>query len=180
MKRIITTAFLVLGMCLMVNTTTYAQDSDFSAGVGLIYGSGVYDVDTDLQNDIGIKVDAYYQFTEEIRAGVDFGYFFPKEVDFTNPITGATSTQESSVWGLSFNGHYFFSQSEEFGLYGLAGLNITNVSLDPGESTSEIGPLVGAGAEYALGFGDLFGEIKYNISGDADQLVIGAGVRFGF
>jgi hypothetical protein len=38
---------------------------------------------------------------------------------------------------------------------------------------------LGGGVEYALDFADLFGEVKLGgLGGDADQFVVGAGLRF--
>lgn len=48
-------------------------------------------------------------------------------------------------------------------------------------SSSETGLNLGIGAEYKISFGSIFGELTYaGVGGDADQLVLGAGVRYNF
>ncbi|PWN07024.1 hypothetical protein [Rhodohalobacter mucosus] len=72
-------------------------------------------------------------------------------------------------------------------VYGLAGINITgiNVEFDTGgfgsasSSDSEIGLNIGGGAEFDVDFATLFGEAKFGgIGHDANQFVVGAGLRF--
>lgn len=48
-------------------------------------------------------------------------------------------------------------------------------------TNSETGLNLGIGAEYKLSFGAVFGELKLaGVGGDADQMVLGAGVRYNF
>lgn len=48
-------------------------------------------------------------------------------------------------------------------------------------SNSETGLNLGIGAEYKVSFGSVFGELTYaGVGGEADQLVLGAGVRYNF
>ncbi|MBD3615615.1 MAG: hypothetical protein HUJ22_03505 [Gracilimonas sp.] len=165
MKKITTLVFMVLFSVLAVQT---AQAQFVKAGVGLMYGSEV--------ERLGIRADGVYQINEEFRAVVDLGLFFPEEF-------GNTTV---TWWELNANANYIFHADEEQGLtaYALGGLNFMTVKskFDDGTNTasasnSEVGLNLGAGLEYGVGFGDLFGELKYVI-GDADQLNIGAGVRF--
>jgi len=166
-----------------VTDHTYAQGSvqegDFKAGVGLAISSGVGF--SGLDNDIGIRADGYYAFTDVIRGGGDFTFYFPSsegDVDLT-------------VWELNFNGHYIFLDEEGLIVYALGGINITGITVDVPEvdtgfgtfggstSESEFGLNLGGGVEYALDFADLFGEVKLGgLGGDADQFVVGAGLRF--
>lgn len=130
----------------------------------------------------GIRVDGVYQINEEFRAVADLGFFFPNENEFGN---GNSTTV--TWWELNINGNYIFYTNEENNLmaYGIGGLNYLNVNVESdgqfasSYSDSEIGLNVGVGAEYPLDFADLFGELKY-VLGDADQLNIGAGLRFNF
>lgn len=157
------------------NAQTAETDDDveiqnIKLGVGLAFGSGVGS--GSLDNDLGLRVDGYYPVDPQIRVGGDFTFYFPKSeggVDFT-------------VWELNFNGNYIFLEEDGLTLYGLAGINITGLSASfDGDSSSdtEIGLNLGGGAEYPLDFADLFGEIKFGgIGGDADQFVLGAGLRF--
>ncbi|MFD2532101.1 outer membrane protein [Gracilimonas halophila] len=128
----------------------------------------------------GLRVDGVYQINEEFRAVADFGFYLPDETDL-----GGGNTLTITWWELNFNGNYIFHNDEESGLqaYALAGLNITGISseFDGGgdSSDSETGLNLGAGIEYGMSFGNLFGEAKMaNVGGDADQFVVGVGVRF--
>ncbi len=142
-------------------------------GIGLAFASGIGAFGSVADNDFGIRVDGYYPIRPLIRVGGDFTFYFPKsEGDFT-----------LTVWELNFNGNYLFLQEDELTLYGLAGINITGLNFSNGgsESDSEVGLNLGAGVEYPLNFANLFGEFKFSgIGGDADQFVLGGGLRFAF
>lgn len=177
---IIFAAALVMGTSSFTNNA-YAQteEGDFKIGAGLTFGSGVGFASLD--NDLGIRLDGYYSFTPEIRGGGDFTFYLPKsegDVDVT-------------VWELNFNGNYIFHDEEGLLVYALGGINITGISIDTPSTTiggqtfggsssdSEFGLNLGGGIEYALDFADLFGEIKLGgLGGNADQFVLGAGLRF--
>ena len=137
-------------------------------------GSGIGGFGSSLDNDIGLRADAYYAFTPVIRGGGDFTFYFPK----------SSGGVDMTVWELNLNGHYIFLQEEEFLVYGLGGLNITGISISSdnfSDSDSEVGLNLGAGVEYGLDFADFFGELKLGgLGGDADQIVLGAGLRFSF
>ena len=161
--------------------TAHAQteEGDIKLGAGLVFGSGVgFD---GLDNDLGFRVDGYYAVTPVIRAGADFTFYFPK----------SEGNVDLTVWELNFNGNYIFLDEDGLMVYGIGGINITGITVDvPSQSIggqtfggsssdSEFGLNLGAGAEYALDFADLFGEIKLGgLGGDADQFVLGAGLRF--
>lgn len=170
MKKITTLLFTAL-FAFVAYSTAEAQ---FKLGAGLTYGSGVLEGSgsDDWQNDLGLTVDGYYSITPEIRAGAGFTYYLPKEEG------GLTI----NIWELNFNGNYAFINDEEMMVYALAGLNITGIASDfdgDTDSDSETGLNLGAGIEYVMSFGDLFGEAKMaNVGGDADQFVVGVGVRF--
>ncbi len=141
-----------------------AQEGTITVGPGLAYGSEV--------ENLGIKVDGYYTINEEFRAGLDLVYYFPETVGNT----------DINYFGFNINGHYIFYNEEEITAYGLAGINILRVKAESGNNSatdSESGLNLGAGIEYAQDFGTLFGELKLaGLGGDADQFVVGAGVRF--
>lgn len=166
---------LVLSTLFILTASTgFAQTGDIKIGGGLIFGSGVTGIDP-VDNDLGIKLDGIYTINEDFRAGANLGFYFPHE----------QNGFEQTVWELNFNGNYLFYSEEELLLYGLGGINITSISFDQSNqgysasgSDSEFGLNIGGGLEYGVGFGDLFAELKYVIS-DADQLAVGAGVRFG-
>ncbi|MFO7799768.1 outer membrane beta-barrel protein [Rhodohalobacter sp.] len=187
MKKLLAIIFataLVIGTSSITNTASAqtegsVQEGDIKLGVGLAFGSGVGFASLD--NDLGIRVDGYYAINSDIRAGADFTFYFPKsegEVDV-------------NVWELNLNGNYIFIDEDDLLVYGLGGINITGISVDTptvssggqtfggSSSDSEIGLNLGGGIEYALDFADLFGEIKLGgLGGDADQFVLGAGLRF--
>lgn len=180
--KIIYSIVLLLGLSMMFGAAAHAQteEGDIKLGVGLVFGSGVgfggFD-GSSLDNDLGIRVDGYYAITEVIRAGGDFTYYFPKS-------DGPVST---NVWELNLNGHYIFMEEDELILYGLAGINITGLSVDYDDneffggsySDSEFGLNLGGGVEYDLDFADLFAEAKIgNLGGNANQFVLGVGLRF--
>ncbi|MDR8393935.1 porin family protein [Aliifodinibius sp. S!AR15-10] len=168
-SRAILLSFLVFSA-----STAYAQSDDIKIGGGIILGTGVSGIDQ-VDNNFGLKVDGIYTINEEFRAGADFGFYFPHE----------ESGFKQTVWELNFNGNYIFHNQDALLLYGLGGINITNISFDQSNnqgfnvsgSDSEFGLNIGGGLEYGLDFGDLFAELKYVLS-DADQLVLGTGVRF--
>lgn len=146
------------------STSLFAQEGKITVGPGLAYGT---DIET-----LGIKVDGYYAINEEFRAGLDLTYFLPE----------SNGGADVNYFGFNINGHYIFYREDKLTAYGLAGINILRVNVDVGgfsSSDSETGLNLGAGVESAQSFGDLFGELKLaGLGGNADQLVIGAGVRF--
>lgn len=182
MKKLLTILFVtvfIMGTHSFSQTATaQTQEGDFKIGAGLAFGSGVGF--GSLDNDLGIRVDGYYAFTEQIRGGGDFTFYFPKSEGET----------DATVWELNFNANYIFLDEDGLLVYGLGGLNITGLNLETsitnefgsfgGEtSETEIGLNLGGGLEYALDFADFFAEAKLgNLGGNADQFVLGAGLRF--
>lgn len=165
MKRIISIGCLIIGMVLVSNSYSMAQDNEVKLGAGLIYGSEI--------EQLGIRADGYYRINEEFRIGGALGYFFPNDY----------GAGDLTWFEIDLNGNYIFYEEEEWTIYGLAGLNIMIISIDPdigdSDSNSEIGLNIGGGLEYAVDFGAVFGELKFaGLGGDADQLVLGGGVRF--
>ncbi len=120
---------------------------------------------------IGVQVNGVYGFTDEIRGAADFTFFFPDQ----------PSGGDYTFWTLNANVHYLFMSEENTNVYGLGGLNYASQEVSGGgfsTSSSEVGLNLGGGAEFGVDFGDIFVEAKYVIS-DFDQLVLGAGLRFG-
>jgi len=166
-------------MLIGMNINAYAQDNDIKLGGALVLSSGALGFD-EIDNNIGLRAEVLYPVNEKIRLVGDFTFFFPKE----------SGNVQATVLGVNFNGHYQLYSEDKLNVYGLGGINIAILSIDfPNQdgndlgglddSTSEFGLNLGAGAEYALDFGNLFGELKFaGVGGNADQLVFGLGVRF--
>lgn len=162
MKKLITFGTIFVMTFLFINTNAQAQ----SLGAGMAYGSQV--------EAIGVQVNGVYGFSGNIRGAADFTLFFPDQ-----PANG-----DYSFWTLNANAHYLFLSQETTNVYGLAGLNYATSEVTSNSqlgsftvSASEVGFNLGGGAEFGVGFGNIFVEAKYIIS-DLDQLVLDAGVRF--
>lgn len=160
MKKLTTFLFTALFTILLFSDS----NAQFvKAGAGLMYGSEI--------EQLGIRGDAVYQINEEFRVVGDLGFFFPEDYGNTT----------FTWWELNANANYVFHADTEQGLmaYALGGLNYTTLRWSNGDSysNSEVGLNLGAGLEYSLDFAELFGEMKFVLS-DADQLNIGAGLRF--
>jgi|AntDeeMinimDraft_5_1070356.scaffolds.fasta_scaffold00337_12 outer membrane protein X len=164
-------AAIALTMFGLIPQTGKAQ-IDTSIGGLIAYG-------TEIEN-IGIGANAEFGITDKISISPSFIYYFPKE---TGPI-------KVTWWEINANANYYFLQDEGFQVYGLAGLNYTNVNvksnIDLGElgafsgdnSDGRFGLNLGAGANLNLDSNITpFAELKYVII-DGGQLVIAAGVRF--
>jgi|SRR5699024_6686554 len=162
MKKTIFICIFALGAFLTINVSnSYAQTNKIRVGAALSYG-------TQSNSGVALGANGYYTVTDNIDVGADFKYYL-----------GAP--EHTTFWGINFNGHYRFDTEGEINPYALAGINITNWSVDIGPfgnaGGSKVGLNVGGGAEYPLDFGAVFGEAKYILS-TYDQLVISAGVRF--
>ena len=196
MKNLLT-AIIFLGFSVGLTLTTETINAqnlqgDFSIGAGLVFGTGVFDGEfgDELNNDLGIQVNGYYSVTPEIRIGGDFTYYFPQ--DFSESGQDFSYTIEAAVSEININGHYLFVNEADLVVYALAGINITRVSIEERDideffgidesfssSESETGLNLGAGLEYNLDFANFYAEAKLaNLGGDANQFVLGAGLRF--
>ena len=150
--------------------TNFAQ-AQIKAGGGLSLGTDANAGDV----GVGIHLRGVYDINETWRATADFNFFFVED--------------PFSFWDLNANANYIFSNNESSILYALAGLNFATakVSIDLGpfggnvsESASELGLNIGAGGQMSLNETlDGFAELRYVI-GDADQLVLSAGVLVSF
>ncbi|MBF8149129.1 outer membrane beta-barrel protein [Winogradskyella sp. F6397] len=169
-KLFIITLSLVL-TCLFSNTTN-AQDIDTNIGGMLAYG-------TEIEN-IGIGANAEFGIADKISISPSFIYYLPKE---EGPV-------KVTWFEFNANVNYYFIQDEQFDVYGLGGLNYTNVNVkfdtnafggfggNASGSDGRIGLNLGGGANLKLN-GNItpFAELKYVII-DGGQLVLAAGVRF--
>ena len=155
-------------LTILTTGTVFAQDGTITLAPGLAYGGQV--------EKLGIRIDGYYTINENIRAGAELTYYFPEKSSLMG------TELKANFFAIDFNGNYFFYSKDQFSAYGLAGLEFGIMSVKVGgnsDSDTELGLNLGAGAEYAMDFGNLFGELKLTgLAGNYDQLVIGAGVRF--
>ncbi len=191
---IIFVASLIYGTSSITNsayaqTEGSVQEGDIKAGIGLVFGTGIGGFGG-FDNDLGIRADGYYAITPVIRVGGDFTFYFPDTV--TESGFGETFESTLTVWELNLNGQYIFLDEDDLILYGLGGINITGINISSeastdfggfsgSESDSEIGLNLGGGVEYNLDFADLFAEAKLGgLGGNANQFVLGAGLRFSF
>lgn len=145
-------------------SSSTARAEGISVGGGLVYGTEA--------EKVGLQLNGYYDLSEAVmnlRVGGAFNYFFVQE--------------GLSYSALNANAQYVFLRPDALMVYGLAGLNLTFVSVETpiGDvSNTEIGLNLGIGAEYSVAEQvGLFAEIKYVIS-EADQAVIGLGARYRF
>ncbi|MEX0778347.1 MAG: hypothetical protein WD491_11495 [Balneolales bacterium] len=168
-KLNISLALILLAFGLMAATEANAQ---IKAGGGLAYGTNI--------ERLGIQANGYYTIpaNEQIRAGLEYTYFFPESYD-----GGSSRFSEFNI-----NGNYLFYEEDEISAYALGGINhsTSSVNVDGNEffggmstSGSSTGLNIGGGAEYLADFGSLYGELKFVIS-DFDQLVLSVGTRIPF
>lgn len=147
-------------------TTVSESKAQVVAGGGLVYSleDGI---------DLGAQVNAFFGLPDVLpglRVGGDITYYFP--------------TDNFSILAFNPTAQYHFLTQENLAVYGLAGLSIGRWSFDidvPGlpdfaTSGTETGLLLGAGVEFGVGFGLLYGEGRI-VTGDLDRVEIAAGVR---
>ncbi len=150
---------LLVTAMLFVCLSTPLQ-AQLSVGGGLAFGTDV--------EEIAIQVRGLYGIDEDWRGEADFTFYLDGE-------------ENISFWEFNLNGNYLFTDSDEFAVYGLAGLNFFRTSVDFfNESTgnTEIGLNIGGGGQYFINEQiSAFGELKFAIS-DVDQLLISLGVLF--
>jgi outer membrane protein X len=178
MKR----GLFILAAFLMVVASLQAQKGKISVGGGLAYGTEI--------KKMGINLRGYYGITDKIDAAPSFTYFFPdKEEYFGGEI-------KWNVWEFNLDGHYKFVESDQYNVYGIAGLNFTGThwssdyefvnpitgqteKYDDSDSDLNIGLNIGAGGQYNFNEKlSAFTVLKYVIS-NYDQLVITFGIIYG-
>ncbi|WP_309727149.1 outer membrane protein [Mesonia maritima] len=124
--------------------------------------------------------NAEFGVLDNLSISPSFIYYLPKEESFITV----------NWWEINGNVNYYFIQDEDFHLYGLGGLNYTNVSVDADLDLGELGNYssdasdgrfglnLGAGANLDLGSNIMpFAELKYVII-DGCQHELSAGVKF--
>ena len=156
---------LMFAAVLFFVTTVSAQ---FKVGGGLTLGtkSGGISDDFDEKMGIGLNVRGDYAFDESWSLAPGFTYFF----------ASAPGDMDISYWQLNADAHYKFHSTDKFDIYGLAGLNYSQVEVDyegwGSDDDSEIGLDIGAGA-YMQQF---YGELKYDSA--FEQIALSIGILF--
>ncbi|MEM5566957.1 outer membrane beta-barrel protein [Psychroserpens sp. AS72] len=163
---------LLVTALLIFTTSSYTVKAQTETKIGgfLAYG-------TEIEN-IGIGVNAEFTILENLTISPSFIYYLPKD--------------ESGIkinWiEFNANANYYFIDKKNIDVYGIGGLNYTNVKVeydgdsifgnDLSASDSRIGLNLGGGANFKIGNKIIpFTELKYVII-DTGQLVIAAGVKF--
>ncbi len=164
MKKIIFIAVLLLG--------TIASQAQVKLGGKIAYGSEI--------ESIGLGAKGVYELNDQWDLSGELVYFFGDD----ETIGGVEV--ETSLFTVNADAHYNFDiSSDQFGVYALAGLNISFVEastnflgVETEVSDSEVGLNIGGGATYELQDNiSLFSELKF-IAGDFDQVVFSVGVLF--
>src|SRR5690606_16297649 len=164
-KKIIAALSIVTFSYLSVN----AQESTRIGGF-LAFGSEI--------ETIGFGANAEFPIMENLTISPGFIFYLPKDEVYV----------KMTIFELNANANYYFINDDTFGIYGLAGLNYTNVKVrvedfgfglgDTSSNEGKFGLNLGGGANFNLGKNWMpFAELKYVLS-DYDQLVFLAGVKF--
>lgn len=166
-------AALSLSFVCFFSLTGQSQEIDTRIGAMVAYG-------TEIEN-IGLGANAEFGIAENLSISPSFIYYLPKSNSFV----------KTNWFELNANANYYFLNDGGFGVYGLAGLNYSQVSVkydgpDLGDyginikgSDGRFGLNLGAGANLHLSNDNImpFAELKYVII-DGGQLVLAAGVKF--
>jgi outer membrane immunogenic protein len=144
-------------------------------GASANYGSWI--------KEIGGSVYGIYSINSKIDIVPNVTYFLPHTVEITGASTGSI---EYTWWTINLDGHYVFIEKSVFHIFGLIGLNFTNLTAKTDELyqgqpfryksvTTKAGFDVGAGVQFQLSkFFTPFVEIKY-VLGERDQAVASMG-----
>ncbi|TVP98335.1 MAG: hypothetical protein EA359_18435 [Balneolaceae bacterium] len=201
MKKIIKAGILPL-LTILIFTDAQAQ---VSAGGGILYGfdierigirvDGLYAINDDWraaadfgyyfpESEFGIKVswwelnlNAHYVFVDN----EDFRAYALAGINYIS----FSVTEDNNSSGL-IPGSDFFARTaaKEINLESETPpmpMNVDSFFSSFSYSGSETGLNIGIGGEYKVGFGSVFAELKFaGLGGNADQLVLGAGLRYDF
>lgn len=157
MKKLLSIS-LVLAVILILTIQEVNAQTD--VGVGLLFGTEV--------ETIGLDVRGIHMVTDNIAVAPDLTVFLFKE--------------RLDWFEVNLNANYVFDVDAVADLYALAGLNIAFITPDiegvDDDTNIEAGLNIGGGVTYPLtDFLKAFGELRLVI-GDADQLVLGGGLRY--
>ncbi len=163
MKKLLSTSFLIIAICFLTNTASFAQH-DTKIGAGIVYGSEV--------ESVGLQIGATFRVSPQLGLAPDISFYFPDDE--------GSDFYIDNFLAINLNGHYILDADSEYHVYALGGLNITSVDFagdnDFDDSETELGLNLGLGGEYHLDDFSLYSELKYVIS-DFDRLVLALGFR---
>lgn len=157
------TPLVVLAFLLASVTASYAQEARMAIQGG--YGSEIE------KGAVGVSFEIFAIDRLSFAPGVNF-YIPAEKVDVGG------SDLKISYWEFNLDMHFYAVKSENFSLYGLAGLNVMSVKAkfrNESDSDSETGANIGVGI--SVGPGLPFIEAKYETVAEG-QFFIGGGFRF--
>ncbi|HNC32275.1 MAG TPA: outer membrane beta-barrel protein, partial [Cyclobacteriaceae bacterium] len=158
-----TTPLVVFAFLLASITASYAQQVRMAIQGG--YGTEIE------KGAVGASFEIFAIDRLSFAPGVNF-YIPAEKIDIGG------SDLKISYWEFNLDMHFYVVKSEDFGLYGIAGLNVLAVKAKLGnnsDSDNESGANLGLGI--SVGPGLPFIEAKYETVGDG-QFFIGGGFRF--
>lgn len=142
-------------------------------GGGLVYGSGI--------EQPGIQVKYYRPLPDaldnKLLVGGNITVFFPDKFTAFG-VEGSTQ-----LITINSDGRFLFKQTDNYDLYGLAGLNISFIGTEiegiggfNTTSRSSLGVSFGGGGSLKVGFAQLNAELRY-VANDFDQIELSAGLQ---
>lgn len=166
MKTIKLLSFIIL----LTFSFSVSAQSETKIGALIAYGTEV--------ESIGIGANAEFPVMEKLTISPSFIYYLPKD----------ESGIKINWFEFNANANYYFLDEDSIDVYGIAGLNYSNVKVkyddafgfggDYSASDGRFGLNIGGGANFDIGSSITpFAELKYVII-DGGQLVIAAGVKF--
>lgn len=161
--------FIVMCMLAVLGTAASAQNNQGQSAFGFNVGYGFSD-----NSNMLFALDYRYCLTDEIRFAPSLTYFVEDE--------------SLSAWAIDVNAHYLFQVNEMFGLYPLAGLDLSfwrYGDIDGGhglhKTFTRFGVNLGAGGEvYATDQLTVGLEFKYNLIKDFNQPILAVRVGYSF
>ncbi|MDX1651826.1 MAG: hypothetical protein R3277_05005 [Brumimicrobium sp.] len=158
-------------LALVLIFTSNLVKSQINFGGGLAYGTEI--------ESLGFNIRGGYLLAEKLNFNGGFTYFIPREENMF----------KSELWTADFDAAFWLDLSDNIIFYPMAGLNITNYTIQPlydqgiegiisdGDTETRVGLNLGGGLGYRLGNTVPFVEGKYIVS-DFDQAVFNVGVLF--
>ena len=171
MNRKLLPLLVITFIALLSSTYSNAQAK---IGGGLVYGSEI--------ETIGININGQYFINDNLAIAPGFNYFFPRNI---------VADLDYKWFEFNANAHYYFDvSSESVEPYALGGLNFAFLTVDYYSGFFGSGDGVETETETYVGL-NLGGGVNFNIDssiqpfaelrlvlGEADQVVIGGGVRY--